>query len=130
MNRIGLYAFILLTFFWGCATIVEKTTTEKEVSLSSGGLWNITFLEPYQNLPKNWKLSFSEKDGASSDMLEFAGAEKPLKEVEIGNDGSISASFTHRGYKFVIEALSSEETIDGRMVGPVTLIFEGIKAEH
>ena len=63
-------------------------------------------------------------------MLEYAGAEKPLKEVEIGNDGSISASFMHRGYNFAIEALSSEETIEGRMVGPVTLIFEGIKAEH
>ena len=61
MNR-GLYAFVFLTFFWGCASIVEKTTTEKEFSLSGGGLWNITFLEPYQNLPKNGKLSFSEND--------------------------------------------------------------------
>ena len=129
MNRIGLYAVVFLTFFWGCASIVENTTSEKEFSLSSGGLWNITFLEPYQNLPKNGKLSFSEKDGALSGMLEYAGAEKPLKEVEIGNDGSISASFTHRGYNFAIEALSAGETIEGRMVGPVTLIFEGIKAE-
>ena len=75
MNRIGLYAVVFLTFFWGCASIVENTTTEKEFSLSSGGLWNITFLEPYQNLPKNGKLSFSEKDGALSGMLEYGSAE-------------------------------------------------------
>ena len=43
---------------------------------------------------------------------------------------SNSASFTHRGYIFTIEALSAGERIEGRMIGPVTLIFEGINVDY
>ena len=43
---------------------------------------------------------------------------------------SNSASFTHRGYILTIEALSAVERIEGRMVGPLTLIFEGINVDY
>ena len=43
---------------------------------------------------------------------------------------SNSASFTHRGYILTIEALSAGERIEGRMVGPLTLIFEGINVDY
>ena len=43
---------------------------------------------------------------------------------------SVSASFTHRGYSFTIEALSAGERIGGRMVGPVPLILEGRRFKY
>lgn len=41
-----------------------------------------------------------------------------------------NSEFTHRGDSFAIEALSAGERIEGRMVGSVTLSFEGIKVEY